>query len=393
MHNQNLILLNNIIKKDADRIFPGAKKLINLQISTDFVILTVMLHYSGGVENPFMIYYIFHMIMASIVLSPRESYQQVSLALLLIGLLTILEYTALVPHYGLTGLVSHELYKSEIYLISTGIVFITTSYLVVYITNSIVMQSRKHEDAYMQANMELEKQDAIKNEYVLRITHDIKGHLAAINSCLKVVIDNISDSADSKCEEFLDRAYNRTLTLIRFIKDLLYITKLKLSDEFEFQVFSIRDSIQNVINHLEVSAGEKSVDIKVSIDESVDEISGVPLSIEELLSNLLSNAISYSKNNSEINLNVKDQKKDILVEVTDTGIGIPTDEKNLIFDEFYRASNVIKNFTGGTGLGLSIAKQIVQNHGGEIWVESEPGMGSRFCFTLPGREIHAISQD
>ena len=380
----HFILLRRIVARNTEYLLRRVKKLINFQISSDLFVLTLMLHFSGGIENPFIIYYIFHMIMASIILSPKESFLQVTFALILIGLLTISEYSGIIPHYPLEGFVTHNLYTTEIYLIGTGIIFITTSYLVVYITNSIAVQSRKHEEAYIQANRELEKKDNIKNEYVLRITHDIKGHLAAIQSCLGVANKKIKDFPAGDCPEFVERAYKRTNILVRFIKDLLYITKMKLHDQFEKSGFSIRESVKRIVEDLKSYAEQKSIEIKINIDDSVDQICGFQVSIEELISNLLTNAIHYSERNGKVLFNVGPLDNKVLFEVIDEGIGIPVDEQDLIFDEFYRASNIREKDLDGTGLGLSISKKIVENHGGEIWVESQVGSGTKFSFTIPG---------
>ena len=376
-----LWLMRIIRSKDRDPARP-LRLLTNFQISTDFIVLTLLLHFSGGIENPFIIYYIFHMIMASIVLSPWESYVQASFAWSLVILLATLEYLGIIPHYPLNGFVSHGLFESRIYLFGTGLVFISTSYLVVYITNSIMMRARRHEEAYLKANRELEKKDEIKNEYVLRITHDIKGHLAAIQSSLSVLHHKPVGSIRQDCKEFLDIASMRTSTLISFVKDLLYITKLKLSNDFRTNHFSIRESIHKIVAHLESSAKEKSIRIHVEIDDPVDQISGLQLSIEELITNLLGNAIRYSDPDSDVYLKVKAWNKQIRIEILDQGQGIPVNEQELVFEEFYRGSST-RDSSEGTGLGLAIAKKIVQTHGGRIWVESGEGRGSKFCFTLP----------
>jgi signal transduction histidine kinase len=354
----------------------------NFQISTDFIILTLLLHFSGGIENPFIIYFIFHMVMASIVLSPWESYLQASFAWSLVILLATLEFLGVIPHYPLTGFVSHDLFEHRLYLFGTGLVFISTSYLVVYITNHIVGQARRHEQAYLRANRELEKKDEVKNEYVLRITHDIKAHLAAIKSSLNVLQAKPEGSIREDCKEFLDIASRRTDSLIRFVKDLLYITRLKLSNESRFSYFSIRESIRKVLDDMASMARGKSIRIKVDIDEGVDRICGIQLSIEELITNLVSNAIKYSPGESTVYLSVKSLEKLVRFEVLDQGSGIPVQEQELVFEEFYRGSST-RITTDGTGLGLAIAKKIVQAHGGRLWVESQTDAGSKFCFILP----------
>ena len=376
-----LWLMSIMKRKIRDPARP-LRLLTNFQISSDFIVLTLLLHFSGGIENPFIVYFIFHMVMASIVLSPWESYVQASFAWSLVILLATLEYLGIIPHHSLDGFVSHDLFSRRIYLFGTGLVFISTSYLVVYITNSIVMRSRRHEEAYLKANRELEKKDEIKNEYVLRITHDIKGHLAAIQSSLNVLHSKPEGSIRQDCWEFLEIASLRTATLIKFVKDLLYITRLKLSNEFRTGHFSIRESIEKIVTDLASPAREKSIRIHVEIDDPVDQILGFQLSIEELITNLLTNAIKYSDHDSEVDLRVKARNKQVRIEIQDEGPGIPSNEQRLVFEEFYRGSHTGAS-TEGTGLGLAIAKKIVQFHGGKIWLESNEGTGSKFCFTLP----------
>jgi len=117
----------------------------------------------------------------------------------------------------------------------------------------------------------------------------------------------------------------------------------------------------------------------------VDQIVGNQFSIEETVTNLLLNAIKYTPEKGQVTLNVKDDADAILIEIEDTGIGIPKKELDLVFEEFYRASNARKVEKDGTGLGLSIAKHIVERHGGRIGVESEEGRGTKFTLTLPKR--------
>jgi signal transduction histidine kinase len=358
----------------------------NFQISTDFLILTLLLHYSGGIQNPFIVYFIFHMVMASIILSPWESYLQASFAWCLVILLAALEFQGTIPHYPLTGFVTHNLFENRTYLFGTGLVFISTSYLVVFVCNHMVSQARRHEEAYLKANRELEKKDEVKNEYVLRITHDIKAHLAAIRSALAVLQEKPEGSVREDCKEFLDIASRRTESLIRFVKDLLYITRLKMSSEPVTGYFSIRESIQKVLDDLERPAREKSIRITVEMDEKIDQISGIRLSIEELILNLVSNAIQYSPPDSEVCLGITSMGNLLRFEVQDRGKGIPADEQELVFQEFYRGSRD-RTTTDGTGLGLAIAHRIVQAHHGRLWLESQPEGGSKFCFTLPLKNI------
>ena len=259
-----------------------------------------------------------------------------------------------------------------IYLFILGFIFTLISIGLLHRSNNL---KRK-------ANIDLKKKDEIKSEYVMRITHDIKGHLAAIKSSLDVLHSKSLGGIRQDCMEFLDMASQRTTVLIRFVKDLLSMSKLQLSNEIKSNPFSIRESVDKTVSHLEHQAGEKSIRINVNIDDSVDKIQGVQISIEELLTNLVSNAIQYSDHAGDVNLQIKSLNGKVQFEVQDQGKGIPEQEQEMIFEEFYRGSKTRKT-TEGTGLGLAISKKIVQAHGGKIWVESSEDKGSKFCFTLP----------
>lgn len=377
-----LLFVKWIEKKDTKKIISGIRRNLHFQISADLIILTIILHYSGGIQNPFIIYYIFHMIIVSTVLSPLESYLQTSFALILVAALAFLECFSIIPHYPLTGFLSQSFYQNKLYIMGTGFVFVTTSYIVVSITNSIVAKSRKNEQDYLKANIELEQKDQLKNEYVLRVTHDIKGHLAAISGCLKVLQTNILGQLNDRQKEFVNRADKRTDLLTKFISDLLNLTKKRLANEIEPEEFSIKDLATKTVSDLRVNAEEKSLNLELYIDPYIDKLKGNSFAIEELFSNLILNAIKYTPENGSIKIRILNRTDHIIAEISDTGIGIPEEEIPLVFNEFFRASNVKNDSRAGSGLGLAIAKQIVTSHKGRIWVESKLGIGTKFIFSL-----------
>ncbi|MHC4286415.1 MAG: response regulator, partial [Planctomycetota bacterium] len=132
-----LLLLNRLNKGENKLTCREVKKIINFQISADLLLLTALLHFSGGIENPLVFYFTFHMIIASILLSLRESYFQATFAVLLFGFLVLLEYLQFIPHYCLRGFVSHCLHRDGPYLVGTFFVFATALYLTVYMTSYI----------------------------------------------------------------------------------------------------------------------------------------------------------------------------------------------------------------------------------------------------------------
>jgi signal transduction histidine kinase len=379
----SLLLLKRLLKTKADDIARPIKKIINLQISVDLVMLTILLHYSGGIENPIVIYFVFHMIIASILLSARESYLQATLAVSLITFLAGFEYKGIIPHYCLRGFVACNMGQGWIYVLGTVFILSATLYMVVYMTSSISTQLRKQEEAYRQVNLQLQQKDRIKDEYVLQLTHDIKGHLAAILSCLGVLANGIVGPLSEQQADFVDRAHDRTKKLTKFVKALLRLTEMRLSDKFEMASFPLKNTVSSTIESVRTKAEDKNINLSSSIEPTVDKVFGNQFSIEETITNLLLNSIKYTPANGTVQVLVKDNGQTVLVEISDTGIGIPENEIDKVFDEFFRASNARRVERDGTGLGLSIAKQTVERHGGNIWAESREGEGTKISFTLP----------
>jgi signal transduction histidine kinase len=382
------LLLNHYTRVNGEVPYGQVKKIINFQISADLLLLTALLHFSGGIENPFIFYFMFHMIIASILLSVKESYLQCTFAVLLFGLLILLEYIQLIDHYCLQGFVERCLHRDGIFILGIYFVFTTAMYLVVYMASYIAIRLRRAEQAHREANILLQEKDHIKDEYVLRLTHDIKGHLAAIQSCLDVVVLKKDNSFDEKKPHFIERAHNRTKQVTHFVKTLLRLTQMRLSNNFEMEIFSLENAIKKGVLAVENKSSDKSIELKTNIKLAVGKVFGDRFSIEEMVTNLLLNAIKYTPANGTVEVNAKEDGDCFLVEVSDTGIGIPQDELTSVFDEFYRASNARKIERDGTGLGLPIAKQIIERHRGKIWVESKEGCGSKFCISLPKENIN-----
>jgi len=140
-------------------------------------------------------------------------------------------------------------------------------------------------------------------------------------------------------------------------------------------------------------ASDKSIKLVYSLEGFTAEVYGNQLSIEETITNLLLNAIKYTPKKGTVEVQAVNQGEQSLIEIADTGIGVPQEELPYIFDEFFRASNARKTERDGTGLGLSIAKQIINRHSGKIWVESKIGEGSRFIFTIPNSGFKKIDSE
>jgi signal transduction histidine kinase len=238
-----------------------------------------------------------------------------------------------------------------------------------------------------EANLQLKEKDRIKDEYVARVTHDIKGHLAAIQSCLYIAADASSGTLNEKQSDFLSRSRNRTMQLTNFVKELLNLTQMRLSGKLQVVPFSLPDTISKALASVGTNAADKSITVTSNVDPSLGQIVGDEFSINEMVSNLLLNAVKYTPEGKSVHLEAKSQDDSVHIEISDTGIGIPENELGNVFEEFFRASNAKKREKDGTGLGLSIVKQIIERHGGNISVQSKEGEGTKFSVVLPKNNI------
>ncbi|MDI6732895.1 MAG: HAMP domain-containing sensor histidine kinase [Planctomycetota bacterium] len=372
-----------MFKKTSAVLVKIAGRMVDFQIFLDLLSLTLLLHFSGGVENPFIFYFIFHMIIASILLSARASYFQATIATILFVLLVTLEYNDIIPHYCLTRYIGADLHKNKLYIMGISGVFITTIYLSVFMATSISKKLREKERLLHEANNDLKDQDRLKSEYVLRVAHDLKSDLATVQSCLKVVIEGMVGKVNEKQFDMIQRAERRTFNLIHFVKDLLNLSRIKARRDVQITSFSLQELISEAIETTHIRPDSKNITLQINIPPSLPMVNADKTNLEHLFINLIINAVKYTPQKGRVQIEAEEEGNQILVKISDTGIGIPASDIPKIFDEFYRAENAQSVEKDGTGLGLAIVKYIVQIHGGKIWVESEEGKGSCFSFTLP----------
>ncbi len=358
-------------------------RILTFQICADLLILATILHFSGGIENPFSSFFAFHMIIGSILCSKRQSYLQAALAVMLFGGLIALEGAGGLRHYALDGFAGHGLYRDWLYIFGVLFVFTATLFLLVYMTTSISEQLRKQQAGYEAANAQLEGKDQLKNEYVLRLTHDIKGHLAAVQSCLDIVFSEMVGPLNEKQKDLVERAYRRAGKCMAFITSLLKLTRMKLTGRLDMEIFSLRNCIFNSLGSVQNSAQKKHIAIRHQIDPAVDEVCGEAVLIEETIMNMLFNAVKYTPDGGQVSMDVRQDGAFVLFSISDTGIGVPDADLGRIFEEFYRADNARAIERDGTGLGLAFARQVIERHGGRIWARNNPDGGATFTFTIP----------
>jgi signal transduction histidine kinase len=369
----------------AHRVQPAGKwsdRFASAQVGIDLLVLTVLMHFGGGIENPFLSYFLFHTIIAAILLPRHKADIQVMLASICIVALAIAEFKGFLPHHHI-GLFEPELYDNWKFVTVAVFALVTTLFVAAFLAASIAQKLHEREEQLSQANAELAEQDRIKSRYVMRVAHDLAEPAAMITSCLKLVSQGFTGPIPEKALDMIQRAERRSDYLGHLIKDLLSLSRIKAAKKIPKTEVYLLKIISQVFEEVQPHVAGKNLTLKQKLPEALPAVYGNPGAIHELFSNLMTNAAKYTLVGGHIELLVSNTNDKILVKVQDDGVGIPDDALPHIFEEFYRANNVKAEAVEGTGLGLSIVKQILNVHGGEIWVESEQGKGTTFSFTLP----------
>jgi signal transduction histidine kinase len=372
-----------------------------IHLLLDLVAFIVLLHFTGGIENPFVFYFVLHIIGASVILHYRVVYMLATAKIFAVMLLVGLEYSRAIPHVNLVGFASPTLYKEGSYILAVLVVLATALFATAYMATSISGELRKRQREVVQlsqrllrkrtgelekASNEIAKLEEEKNRFLRFLgiaAHDLKAPLTAIQGFLWVMLGGYSGEITDKQKNMLERSTRRINELLNLISDLLDIPRIETGQVVEeMKQISLNQVVKASMGDLRGQAKQKGVRLKTELPSALPKIYGSAPRLQQVITNLVNNAINYTHEGLVI-LRVSEGDKEIQVEVRDTGIGIPSEDLPHVFDDFFRASNVE---TKGTGLGLAIAKRIVEAHGGRIWVESPcPGtkVGSKCTFTLP----------
>lgn len=377
---------------------PTGDQFVHIQIGLDWLALTLLIHFSGGLENPFLWYFVFHGILASILLRRRASYGQALLAMSLVTGLGLLEYFHLVPHVPVGGFLTTPLYDQAGYVLGVLVAFSTALFVVVYLTGAIMATLRAREarlvelqEALQTANRDLQAQDRLKSEYVLLVAHNLRSPLAAISSLVALVLGGLVGETTARTREVLERANRRVLALSQLVRDLLDLSRMRAGQALNLERIHWPDFLEVVLDEVRVQAEEKGIELKAHLSPDLPRLIGDPELLAQAVINLLTNAIKYTPPGGHVRVGAEGDGQSIRLTVSDDGIGIPEEARPHLFQDFYRAPNAQESGAEGTGLGLSLVKDIVARHGGQVEVESEEGHGSTFTLILPLRAEEGFS--
>jgi len=397
----------------------------NFQIGMDILALTAMIHFSGGAENPFIFFYLFHAIIGSILLSRIEVWTHGGLAYGQFLAVVFLEYQDVLPHYTLGLLFSNPKHQNALYLLAVSVALLITLFGTIYMSSSIAQGLRTREEELQLARMMLQRksQDLEDANRELRtkqaqlvqseklaslgqlsagVAHEInnpiqfiQGNMRILREAMETILPLLDRHAGGSADfavarlpypffrehitALLDDMYAGCLRIADIVRDLKRFARLdgdKMDEAVDVNA-AVRSGLRLVQNKI------KRYRVVEDMDPELPRIVGSTTKVEQVVvANLINAAEALAEcPGGTITVSTKPENggRGIRLSITDNGPGMVADIKGRVFDPFFTT----KQRTGGTGLGLSVAYGIVNEHGGRVEVASAVGEGTTFTYHFP----------
>ncbi|MFU8772370.1 MAG: ATP-binding protein, partial [Anaerolineales bacterium] len=552
----NLVFL--MVERHYHKVSVSESKFVRLalwQVGMDWAAMVLLIHFSGGIESPVILFFVFHIIIAAIFFTPRTAFVFAILAIILVSGVTAFEFFELLPHHPIVGFLAAPLYQNGLYVLTVLLFFTTTCLVTAYLVSSIQERLRQREEEIILLTKDLrrltvrlqalnegartvsstlelpevltrlvestveamgvhacsirlldtsgsqlvpvsvcglsqeylnkgpvdpitnplarevlsgrivnipnaqnspmiqypedakkegiksmlsaplmgkdgpmgilrayaveperfssedkdflatiaaqgsiaienalayqaiESLDTAKSKFIRIVTHELRSPVSVARSLLRTISSGYAGDVSSQQKDILDRACRRLEFLQRLIDDLLELAaeKTDVSTKEILEPVNLEQAVRKVVQRFEIPAKEQGLSLN-QVNKSDQEplvVMATPDSIDRIFNNLLSNAIKYTPSGGEVTITLSKSADDGEVIVEDTGIGIPEDAMEHLFEEFYRAPNAKLLVNEGTGLGLTITKDIITRLGGRLNVKSKIEEGTRIVVFLP----------
>jgi len=372
------------------------------QIGLDLVALTVLVHYAGGPENPFLFFYLFHAVIAAILLERPLAYAVANGALVLAAAAAGLELLGVWPHHHLEGFLPADTWRRPLYLFGVGTVLALSLNLSVYFVSTIRERLRRRESELLRVKADLEstienlrstegserelRAQLVRSEKLISlgtltagIAHEINNPVGVILARLGVLEMEAGESIPRELSADIEVLRKHALRIAAITRDLLAFSK---EHPLQFSATDVHAVIRNAASLAEASLRAAGIGLKLDLGARPAVVSGSENHLEQVFVNLFANARDAMPGGGTLTVSTRAEEKGgggLVIDVTDVGTGIARSDIDRIFDPFFTTKPVGK----GTGLGLSISHGIVDKHRGTISATSEPGRGTTFTIRLP----------
>ena len=231
--------------------------------------------------------------------------------------------------------------------------------------------------------------ERVKNEFISTASHDLRNPITTISGFAQLLSQ--AGPLNERQEDFAQRIQAAAGHMRELVQNLLDLAKMDMGLELKQESLDLNTLLAGIANEFQPQAEAKEQSLSLKEAKGKFEVRGDTLQLQQALRNLVGNAIKYTPVGGSVDLSIQTDESQATISVKDTGYGIPADDLPHIFDRFYRVRNEAVKDIEGNGLGLAIVKSIIEKHGGQMSVESEPGKGSCFTFTLPLVPIETLT--
>ena len=232
-------------------------------------------------------------------------------------------------------------------------------------------------------NIQIEKATRMKSEFLANMSHELRTPLHTIIGFSELLDEELGGLINPQLRHYVDLIHSDALYLLGLINEVLDLSKIEAGKlELRPETFDVATMLEQALSSIRPLSSAKGIQVAIEVPTSL-RLNADSVRFKQVVYNLLSNSVKFTPEAGQIRLEATPRNGFLEVAVSDTGIGIPKEEQESIFDKFYQTELGTRVGLQGAGLGLAITKKLVTQHGGRIWVESEPGKGSRFTFTVP----------
>ena len=409
----------NLKNKLPGQIIGKATTYSDIHILLDLVTLTVLIHFTGGIENPFIFYFVIHAIAAIISLNQRTTYAFATLALALVLLVVGLEYAGWIPHYNLQGFADPTLYRKGSYVLPVIVALSTVLYGAIYMTAAISGELKKRQREVTRLGTELlnkktaevvrekEMQEKLSKAYqelsqsnqqlkesqeqLIRaekltslgelsasIAHEVNNPLSGVLVYTQLMEKKMKSDSLSK-EVALEYLFKMETELNRSTKLVRNLLDFARQSPPAFHKISINEVVNRAFDLAAYTAKTQQVQVIKELAPSLPDVTADFDQLQQVCTNLILNAIQAMPGGGKLTLRTSLDKDYLKIEVRDTGYGISPENMRKLFTPFFTTKQEVK----GVGLGLAVSYGIIQRHHGRIEVQSKEKEGTAFTVYLP----------
>ena len=242
----------------------------------------------------------------------------------------------------------------------------------------------KAAEAMLNAKIEAETASRTKSDFLANMSHELRTPLNSIIGFSDAMIDGIGGKLGSQQEHYLEHISESGHHLLSLINDILDISKVEAGKmELNFDMIDISLVVNDIVKTTQTLTSNKNITVDVDLPGELPKVKADRAKVKQILYNLIGNAIKFTPDNGRITILAGMKDNNLQISIIDTGIGISPKDQNKLFKPFSQIDSSICRKYAGTGLGLALVKELVELHGGRVWLESKPGKGSNFTFELP----------